>query len=100
MMFYICVKFHENISNDFQLTEQTKVHGRKGYVQRAITSKSRQIRVTTYEFCTSSHGALNLCEVSSQYLKRFQLTQWKLVMVEMAIFNIYDVQSAAATKVG
>ena len=37
----ICVKFHENISYVFTLTERTQVHGRNGYVQfqRAITSK-------------------------------------------------------------
>ena len=33
MMLYICEKFHNNISNGFQLTEQTQVHGRNGYVQ-------------------------------------------------------------------
>ena len=37
MVLYICVNFHENISNGFQLTEQT--HGGNGYVQRAITPK-------------------------------------------------------------
>ena len=31
------MKFHENISNGFQLTERTQVHDRNGYVQRAIT---------------------------------------------------------------
>ena len=28
----ICVKFPNNISNGFQLTERTQVHGRNGYV--------------------------------------------------------------------
>ena len=36
MVLYICEKFHENISNDFV---RTQVHGRNGYVQRAITPK-------------------------------------------------------------
>ena len=39
-------------------------------VQRAIT-KSRQIRVTFHEFCTSTHGALNLRDFSSKYPKWF-----------------------------
>ena len=29
IVFYICVKFCENILNDFQLTERTQVHGKK-----------------------------------------------------------------------
>ena len=42
IVLYICVKFHENTSNRFQLTERrTQVHGRNGYVQcsKAITPK-------------------------------------------------------------
>ena len=39
MMFYICMGFHENISNGLQLTERTWVHSGNGYVQRAITPK-------------------------------------------------------------
>ena len=40
-MLYICVKFHNHISIGFQLTDQTGVHGRNGYVQcqRAITQE-------------------------------------------------------------
>ena len=40
---YICVKFPENISNGFQLTKQTRVHGKNGYVQcsKGNNSKSR-----------------------------------------------------------
>ena len=33
MVLYICVKFPNNISNGFQLTERTQVHGRNGYFQ-------------------------------------------------------------------
>ena len=39
MVLYICEKFHHNILIGFQLTEWTQVHGRNGYVQRAITPK-------------------------------------------------------------
>ena len=32
IVLYICVKFPENILTGFQLTKQTRVHGRNGYV--------------------------------------------------------------------
>ena len=66
IMLYICVKFHENISNDLHLTERTQVHGRNGYAQcsKGNNCKSRQTRVTVHVFCTSSYSALYLCEVS------------------------------------
>ena len=59
--------------NDLKLTERTQVHGTNGYVQcsKGKNSKSRQTRVTVHAFCTSTHRSLNLCEVSSKYLKRF-----------------------------
>ena len=65
IVLYICVKFHENISNGFQLVEWTRVYGRNGYVQcsKGNNSKSRQTRVTIHVFCTSSHSALHLWEV-------------------------------------
>ena len=65
IVLYICVKFPENISNGFQLTEQTRVHGRNGYVQcsKGINSKCRQTRVTVHVFCMSPHSALHLCAV-------------------------------------
>ena len=65
MVFYICVKFRENITNGFRTMEQTPVLGRNGYVHRSKgnDSKSRQTRVTLHVFCTSSHDALHLCEV-------------------------------------
>ena len=65
ILLYICVKFRENISNGFQLTEWARVHGKNGYVQcsKGNNSKSRQTRVTVHMFCTSSHSGLYLCEV-------------------------------------
>ena len=36
----ICVKIHQNISNNFQLTGRTVVHGRNGYFQYLQCSKS------------------------------------------------------------
>ena len=63
IVLYICVKFCENISNGFQLTERTRVHGRNGYVQcsKGNNFQSRQTRVTVHVFCTSPHSALHLC---------------------------------------
>ena len=73
MMFYIREKFLEYISKGFQLIERTQVHNQNGYVQctKGNNSKSRQTRSTIHEFCTLSHGALNLFDVSSKYLKQF-----------------------------
>ena len=71
---YTCEKFHNNISNCFQLTEQTWVHGRNGYVQcsKGNNSKSKQTRVTVHVFRTSSRSVLHLCEVSWKYLVQYQ----------------------------
>ena len=60
-MLYICEKFHDNISNGFQLTVQISVHGRNGYIHwsKGNSSKSRQTKVKVHEFCMSSHSALH-----------------------------------------
>ena len=65
MVLHIPVRFHANISNGFQLTEQTLAHGGNGYVQhlKGNNSKSRQTRVMVHVFCTLSHGALYWLEV-------------------------------------
>ena len=65
IVLYTCVKFRENISNSFQLTERTQVHGRNDYVQcsKGNNSKSKQTRVMIHVFCMLSHSALHLCEV-------------------------------------
>ena len=62
IVFYICMKFHENISNDFKDIEQTHVYGGHGHCQysKGNNSKSRKTRVTVHVFCMSSHGA-NIC---------------------------------------
>ena len=88
MVLYICVRFHENISNGFQRTDQTQVHGRNGYVQcsKGNNSKSRQTKVMVHVFCMSSHGALNLCEVSS-----ILCMEWTRVHVRNAMFNVQRV---------
>ena len=63
-MLYICVKFHENITNCIRVMD--RIHGRNGYVQclEDNNSNSRQARVMVHVFCTSSHGALHFCERS------------------------------------
>ena len=63
IVFYICVKFHENSTNGIGVVERTRVHGRNGYVQcsNGNNSISMLSRVT---FCTFSHSALHWCEVS------------------------------------
>ena len=102
MVLYICEKFHQNISNGFQLTERTQVHGRNGYVQcsKGNNSKRRQTRVTVEKFCSSSYQALNLCENPSKCLKKgFQLTRRTLVHNRNGV-NIYDVQRAVTPEVG
>ena len=63
MVLYIYEKVRNNISNVFQLTERTRVHGRNYYVQRAIIPKSMQTRITFHMFCKLSHSALYLYEV-------------------------------------
>ena len=94
----MCVKFHQNISNSFQLIEQTLVDGRNGYFQylqclKGCNSKSRVTRVMVLIFCTSSHSALHLWESSWKYLKRFSTywadmnTWWKWLC---AMFKVSD----------
>ena len=74
IVLYICKRIHENISNHFQLTGWTWVHGGNGYVwcSKGNNSKSRHIRVTVHVFCTLSYGALYLCEVLWKYHERYQ----------------------------
>ena len=66
IMFYICVKFRENVTNCIRVMERTRVHGRNGCVQcsKGNNSVSRKPRVTVHVFYTSSHSGLHWCEVS------------------------------------
>ena len=59
MVLNVCVKFHENISNGFDVTERTRVCGRNGNFQcsKDNNSKSMQSRITVSVICSSSHGA-------------------------------------------
>ena len=53
MMLHICVKFHENIPNSFDVTERTRVCGRNGNFQysKGNNSKSMQSIVTALALC-------------------------------------------------
>ena len=59
MVFNICVKFHENVSDGFDVTERTLVCGRNGNFQcsKSNNSKSMQSRVMVFVSCMSSYGA-------------------------------------------
>ena len=87
MVHVFCKLYHGDIHlhkgsrksrNSFQVTEWTQTNYRNHYFQgsKGHNSKSRLTRVTILVFCTSSHDALHLCEVSSKYLNGFQLTEW------------------------
>ena len=54
MVLNICVKFHENILNCFEVTEWTRVCGRNGNFQclKDNNSKRMQSRVTVLALCT------------------------------------------------
>ena len=74
MVLYIYEKSDINISYGFQLKEQTRVHGRNGYVHcsKGNNFKSRQTRDTVHVFCKSSDSALLLvkfCENIKQTKK-------------------------------
>ena len=73
MLLYIYMRFHENISNVFQLTEQTwyMLEMAMLNVQSAITPKVGT-RVTVHVFYTSSHVAFDLCEVLWKYHELYQ----------------------------
>ena len=69
MVLYISETFHKNISNGFQLTERTQVHGINGYIQcsKGNNSKNRQTRVTVHEFCIQT-VIYTLTKTLSKYL--------------------------------
>ena len=53
----ICVKFHENILNGFEVTERTRVCGKIAIFQcsKSNNSKRMQSRVTVPALCIPSH---------------------------------------------
>ena len=100
-MLYICVKFHQNIWNGFQLIEWTWVHSRNGYFQYLLcskdhNSKSRLTRVMVFMFYTLSHSTSHLWDVSLKYLEQFSTYSGHKYTVEMAMFNV---QRSMAPKV-
>ena len=93
MMFYICVKFHQNIWKVFQLIELTRVHSRSGYFQNLLcskgrNSKSRLTRVTVFVFCRLSWCftlARSFIKISGTV---FYLQSRQEYMIEMAMLNV------------
>ena len=80
MMLYICVKFHQNIWNGFQLPQRTRIHSRNGYFQNLLcskgrNSKSRLTRVTVFSSARCVM-VLYICEKFHQNIRNgFQLTK-------------------------
>ena len=92
-MLYIFVNFCQNILNCFQLTELTRVHGRKCHFQyllcsKGSNSKSGLTRARVLVFCTLYYGTLHLSEISRKYLKLFSAYSGHKYMVEMTKFNV------------
>ena len=58
----ICIKFHENIINAFQVTERTWAYGRNHYFEcsKGHNSKSKQVRVIGLVYCMLPHDAWHL----------------------------------------
>ena len=67
------VKFQKDWLKTVGGVALTRKQGRNGFLRcsNCNSSKSRQARVMVLEFCTLSHSALHLCEVSWKYFKWF-----------------------------
>ena len=57
MMLYICIKFHENILNGFQVMERTQIYHCR--ISKGNNSKTVWTRVTVLVFCTSSNNEVS-----------------------------------------
>ena len=95
---YTCEKFHNYTSHGFQLTEQTRVHNRNGYVQnsKGNNSKNRWTRVTIHVFCMLSHSvstlSLHLYEVFMKTSQTVSVTE-RTWMVEMLTDALMDTRN-------
>ena len=102
MVIYICIKFQENISNSFHVTEWAEIYYRNHYFQssKGHNSKSRLNRVTVL-YNAPCHIMLYICMKFHQNIwKCFQLTEKTLVHSSNGYFNIYYVQKAETPKEG
>ena len=70
VMFYICTKFREIISNGIKVIEGTPFLYWK--LQRGIIPQKNVGGVNIVNLCTSSGHALYLCQLSWNYLERYQ----------------------------
>ena len=80
MVLYICEKFHNNISNGYQLTERTWVQGRNGYVQCSKGNNSKQ--EIQFMYFASCLIGLYICVKFSENKSGHKY------IVEITIFNI------------
>ena len=55
LMLYVCEKFHNDILKDFQLSEQTQVRGRNGYVQCSQGNNSKSSKPKLWFMCSACH---------------------------------------------
>ena len=60
IVFYICVKFRENITNGIRVMGRTRVHDRNGYVQCSKCNNSKH-RLTRVTFMCSAHRLMVFC---------------------------------------
>ena len=68
-LFYITVKYHDNIPKGIQVTEGIRICIKKH--QREDNSKSITVRALIFVRDTSSCPVLHNCEVSSKYSKQY-----------------------------
>ena len=88
------MKFHENISNSFDVTERTLVCGRNGNFQctKSNNSKSMQSRVTVPALCMLSQ-VLNICvKFHKNILNAFEVTERTQVCGKNGHFSMFKGQ--------
>ena len=92
IVLYICLKFRDNISNGFQLTERMGVYGRNGYVQcsKGNNSKSRQTRVAVHVFCFTFVWSLVKISLTVSELRRGH-EWWKRRRTDTQNFGRYNI---------
>ena len=101
MMLCICVKFHQNTWNSFQLTERTGVHSPERFFSISTMFKGKQLQkwLTSYVFFSLLVVSWCFTFERNFIISRtvFNLQSGHEYMVEMAMFNV---QRAITPKVG
>ena len=79
MILNICVKFHEDISNVFQVTKRKLLFSMfKGHKSKIIKA-----RVMILALCMLSNEVLYLCKVSSKYNKWYSTYTVETVVLDV-----------------